>query len=109
MAPTHQYVVPAGTPTGPYLIGGSVVFGGIGAAAAYNCRLIKNGVAVPGFGGQSWGAPGGGNGFSSALPTKLLELAAGDVVHIQGFCTLASWLTGVFSDAASHMTLHRIG
>jgi hypothetical protein len=106
VAPMHFYTVPVGQ-DGRYRVSGNVTFGSLGGGCSLNARIVRNAGVIPYGAGSSFIVPSGGNGLGAVTGEKMLDLVAGNTLHMQGFCTIA-WSTGIFSDAASSLSVERI-
>jgi hypothetical protein len=107
VAGQRYFTCPAGQ-AGRYAVGGGAVFGAVPAGSVVNARILRNSAVFPGCTGGSASATVAG--WSVVTGTKLLDLAVGDTVHVQGYCAsgAGTWDTGVFTDGASWMSVERI-
>lgn len=104
-----RWTCPTGQ-AGLYLVTGTCTYAASTTAqTALNARVLKNGTAIPG-GTGSGGAYGRSDAGGSSTTTgpKLVTLAAGDFVEIQGYANQAAWATAVFADTAATMTVLRV-
>lgn len=101
----HRWTCPVGQ-AGLYMVGANATFAAVTAESNINCRIVKNGTALPTGTGAS-GNMGGPAGAGAATGIKLVTLAEGDWVGAQGYCS-AAWGTAVFSDNASSLTVIRL-
>jgi hypothetical protein len=100
----RYFTCPVGQ-AGRYSVEGGVTFDGATGGAQINSRVLKNNAVFRG--GAGAGAVFGANGSSSITGTKILDLAEGNTVHIQGYCS-SGWGTGVYTDGGSWMSVERI-
>lgn len=94
-----RYTVPAGQ-AGTYMVSGKLQLGG---AVTCNSRIIKNGTTFATSTGEQQNSAN-----SSLTGAKMLQLAVGDYLEIQGFCTVAGWGTAVSADGTTFMNVHRV-
>lgn len=102
---TNRYTCQPGQ-AGTYRVSGMVMIDA-GASTRIASRIIKNGLEIPG--GYGAGAPITTSG-ESFTGDKLVTLAEGDWVGLQGYCEITNWNFVVFNSGVetSWMTVERI-
>lgn len=105
------YTVPSGL-SGVWEISGAVAFAALSVAGALvQTRVLVNGNLKP----NSYGSGGPWSQTTGVLTApvaaRLVRLAAGDVVTVQGYYNNATWATSAAptTGATSHLSLRRIG
>jgi hypothetical protein len=101
----RYFTVPAGQ-AGRYRVGGGCQFGAFPSGSILNARIVRNNNPFLGCTGGSQVSTSAGS--HSITGEKLLDLAVGDTVHVQGFCSGGPWDTGIYTDGASWMSIERI-
>jgi hypothetical protein len=92
---------------GDYKVSGIVQTSSGGAER--NARIVKNGAVFRGCSGTGVGnQPTSGVVVGASTGEKILTLAAGDTLELQGYSN-ATWATFVFSDGGSSMTVEFLG
>lgn len=103
---TSRWTCPSGQ-AGTYRVEGGVAFGSMANGLLVNSRIVKNGVPTLAMTG-SYGVYGGSGGTGVVTGAKLLTLAVGDYVELQGYVNSGGWSTSVFESNACWLNLDRI-